>query len=506
VSAGAVASLHHSPAEWLSLHAGTSPARIALVDGDARLSYGQLEAVVSQLAASLQGAGVGPGDAVATLMPNSWQMVAVMLAALHRGAVALPVNPQYQASEIETTLGQARPRAIFAAPQLQPFVDGVLARLDAGRVARIGVPEVSSGWLSWLDFLDARATLAPPAECGADRPALWLYSSGSTGGSKKISRTRAALAAEASAFHRTVGTGPADVLLCSVPLSHAHGFGNGLLAAMWVGATLVVHERFDRRRFLASVEAERVTIVPGSPFMFKMLAETKLPREPDLSSIRLCFTAGAPLSREVFEACRARFGLGVRQLYGTTETGAASINLSADLDATWNSVGRPLHGVEIEAFDELGRQLPPGQEGVLGIRSPAMFDGYGNAELDARALRNGWFFPGDRGRLDREGRVAITGRDTLFINLAGNKVDPSEVEAALNAHPKVVESVVLGVRRADGDELVKAVVVAREPCDAAELLAFCRGRIADFKLPRLVEFRDEIPRNPLGKVLRKYLL
>jgi long-chain acyl-CoA synthetase len=307
------------------------------------------------------------------------------------------------------------------------------------------------------------------------------------------------------AFGKTVNTTADDVFLCVVPLSHAHGLGNGLVAATLVGATLVVHERFDRRRFLTSAEQDGVTIVPGSPFMFKILAETKTPQEPDLSRIRLCFTAGAPLTHEVFEACRERFGLDIRQLYGTTETGAASINLADDLDESWSSVGAPLAGVEIGVFGPDGEPLPPEVEGAIGIRSPAMFDGYENEELNTNALRDGRFFAGDRGKLDAEGRLYITGRDTLFINLAGNKVDPAEVESALCEHPKVSECVVLGVTQAGGDEFVKAVVVATEPCEASELLTFCRGRIADFKLPRIIEFRDEIPRNPLGKVLRKYL-
>jgi long-chain acyl-CoA synthetase len=432
-------------------------------------------------------------------------MVAVLLAALHRGAVALPINPQYRESEIESLLGQARPRAIFAASPLLPLVDGVLARLGAAGGARVGVPDGAGGWRPWSAFLEDARAPARPEPCRGGEPALWLYSSGSTGGSKQVSRTRAQLAAEAVAFHATAGTTADDVILCAVPLSHAHGLGNGLLAATFAGATLVVHERFDRRRFLASVAGDRATIVPASPFMFKVLADTRLAEAPDLRSIRLCFTAGAPLSREVYEACRDRFGLALRQLYGSTETGAASLNLSADLDATWDSVGAPLAGVEIGAYDEQGRLLPADREGAIGIRSPAMFDGYERAELNAVALRGGRFFPGDRGRVDREGRVTLTGRETLFINLGGNKVDPAEVEAVLNAHPKVAESVVLGVQRADGSEQVKAVVVAREPCEAAELIAFCSGRIADFKLPRVVEFRDEIPRSPLGKVLRKYL-
>jgi long-chain acyl-CoA synthetase len=497
--------LRQTPSDWVSHHAKATPERPALVDGDVRCSYAELEERVDRMSGALAEAGVEVGDAVATLLPNSWQMVVIILATWRRGAISLPINPQYKSAEIRTTLGQARPKVIFASAALGTIVDGALEGLDGDDALRIGVPNGPDGWRPYAELKGAAPEPTSRSDLDGSEPALWLYSSGSTGGSKKISRSFAQLAAEGVAFGTTVKTTRDDVILCAVPLSHAHGLGNGLVAAALVGATLVVHERFDRRRFLTSAEQDGVTIIPGSPFMFKILAETRMPQEPDLSRIRLCFTAGAPLAHEVFEACRERFGLDVRQLYGSTETGAASINLADDLDKSWASVGAPLDGVEIGVFGPDGEPLPPETEGAIGVRSPAMFDGYEIDELNVNALRGGRFFAGDRGRLDTEGRLYITGRDTLFINLAGNKVDPTEVETALSEHPKVSECIVLGVAPAGGDEVVKAVVVTSEPCEASELLAFCRGRIADFKLPRIIEFRDEIPRNPLGKVLRKYL-
>jgi long-chain acyl-CoA synthetase len=414
------------------------------------------------------------------------------------------MNPQYKESEIESTFESARPRVVFASSAHTTIVDDVLAKLAGARPMTFVVGEALESWISFSDGLGAISEAGRLTKFDGAMPALWLYSSGSTGGSKKISRTRAQLTAETVGFHATASTDSEDVFLCAVPLSHAHGLGNGLLASTFVGATLIVQARFDRRRFLRSVESDRVTIVPGSPFMFKMLSETKMDREPDLGSIRLCFSAGAPLTHETYVACRDRFGLLVRQLYGTTETGSAALNVGADLDATWASVGPPVAGVEIGAFDDDGRLLPPGEEGAIGIKSPAMFDRYEIEELNLTSLRSGRFFAGDRGRVDADGRVFLTGRDTLFINLSGNKVDPGELETLLAEHPKVVEAIALGVVQ-NGNEVVKAVVVANESCEPGELLAFCRGRIADFKLPRIIEFRDEIPRNPLGKVLRKYM-
>jgi long-chain acyl-CoA synthetase len=512
VSDSTGATLRQTPSDWVANHARNTPDQIAIIDAETRLTYSELDTRVARMAARLEAGGVKAGDVVATLLPNSWEMIVVLVASLRRGAVVLPMNPQYKESEIESTIAGARPKAIFVSSTQVSIVEEVLARIDGDAVMCVGVPDGRGFWFSYESSssspevsLEADATVDALPEFDGSEPALWLYSSGSTGGSKKISRSRVQLAAEALAFHKTARTRADDVFLCAVPLSHAHGFSNGLVAATYVGATLVVHDRFDRRRFFKSVECDRVTIVPGSPFMFKILAETKMDREPDLGSIRLCFTAGAPLTHGTYMACRERFGISIRQLYGSTETGAVSLNLSDDIDASWDSVGAPLAGVEIGAFDEDGRLLPAGEEGAIGITSPAMFDGYESDELNATALKGGRLFLGDRGRVDIDGRVYLTGRDTLFINLAGNKVDPAELEALLSKHPKVVESVALGTTQRGGNEVVKVVVVSNEPCEAGELLEFCRGRIADFKLPRIIEFRDEIPRNPLGKVLRKYL-
>jgi long-chain acyl-CoA synthetase len=439
-------------------------------------------------------------------MPNSAELVVSFMATIRCGAVALPMNPQYKEWEIESHLDSARPSVIVAQNSLTPMVNQVLANRHVVNPVLIGCPDGKGAWYGFPELIEHHRPAASAPSFDTSSPALWLYSSGSTGGSKRVSRTRAHLANEAEAFRRTANVTAEDVILCVVPLTHAHGLGNGLLAAAYAGARLIVHERFDRRRMLKTIEEERVTLIPGGPFMYRILADTPVLDEPDLSSVRLAFSAGAPLTRETFDAFRDRYGIEVRQLYGATETGAVSINLSDDIDESALSVGAPLDGVSIDIFDSKGNAAPIEEEGAVGIRSPAMFEGYDNREdLNDAAFRDGYFFPGDRGYKDARGRITLVGRETLFINLGGNKVDPGEVEAVLNAHPQVEESVVLGVKQRSGDEIVKAVIVPRVKCEEAEILAFCRERIADFKIPRIVEFREELPRNPLGKVLRKYL-
>jgi long-chain acyl-CoA synthetase len=232
------------------------------------------------------------------------------------------------------------------------------------------------------------------------------------------------------------------------------------------------------------------------------------PADADLSSLRLCFTAGMAMPRETFEAFGERFGILVRQLYGSTETGMIAANLSDDPVTTFESVGTPVKGVELEIVDDDGDPLPAGEIGEVTVASAAATSGYGDLpELNAIAFRDGRFFTGDLGRIDHGGMLSIVGRKKLLIETGGFKVDPIEVEAVINSHPAVSESVVVGVdTEVAGEQRVKAVAVLAGECDERELIAFCRERLANFKVPQAVEFRDEIPKSPLGKVLRKYLV
>lgn len=335
-------------------------------------------------------------------------------------------------------------------------------------------------------------TAAPPT---GDDPALVAASSGTMARPHLVTRTHANLWWEAENFATSTGVGSDDVFLAVVPLSHAHGLGNALLAALRAGARLVLRPRFLRRQVLDVVTRERVTVFPAVPFMLRMLAATDRRRRFDLDALRLCVSAGAPLPREVFDAFRARFGVVVRQLYGLTEAGSVTCDLGPDADVDPATVGRPLGNVTVAIEDEHGHPLQPGARGEIVVRSPAVEGGAG------RPLRTR-----DLGCLGGDGRLTITGRTSLFINTAGNKVDPAEVEAALRAHPAVADVAVFGLAAAHDEQVVAAAIVLATTATADELRAHCRERLASHKVPRVVTFRDALPRSPLGKVLIGRLL
>jgi long-chain acyl-CoA synthetase len=201
-----------------------------------------------------------------------------------------------------------------------------------------------------------------------------------------------------------------------------------------------------------------------------------------------------------------QFGHYVRQLYGSTETGTISVNLEDNIADSIDTVGKPIYGVAVEVFLEDGNPAPPGEMGEFAVESPGAIRAYVNAEeANRESFRGGYFFTGDLGRRDASGLLTIAGRKKFFINKAGYKIDPKEIQDLLESHPKVEEAVVLGVPTSYGDEKVTAVVVGNGACTAEELVEFCRGKIAPFKIPSVIEFRASIPKSPTGKIRRAML-
>lgn len=473
----------------------SSPSHPAIVTPGRTVAYRELADISTRLSSLLIDLGVQPADRVAFYLPNGIGFVSAFLAIMRRGAVAIPLNIGYQEEELKYYLRSSGTRFVITDAPRRAKLETVLVKLE--------VPPA----VVLLDEADGVDRPAAAAEVDANAPALQQYSTGSTGQPKPVVRTQGQLMAEVRHYAAAVGMTPADHVLAVLPMFHSHGFGNCLLAALMNGATMVVLETFNPREVLNVLAADRITIYPGVPFMFKMLNDTLLKDIPELPALRLCYSAGGPLDPDVSRKFEQRFGQYIRQLYGTTETGSVTINLDTDIAGTLGSVGTAMPGIALTVVDESGEVLPTGEIGEIGIRSPAMTQTYeGLPEVTQASFREGFFFPGDVGRIDASGRLYVTGRKTFFINVGGNKVDPAEVERVIAASPKVSEVVVLGVKTPYGGETVKAVIVAREKCDAGEVLDACRGKLAEYKVPKVIEFRSEIPRSPLGKVLRKYLV
>jgi long-chain acyl-CoA synthetase len=488
--------------------AQTRPEHTALVYRDERIAFVDLVERIERLASGLAQRGIGAGDAVGLVLRDDPWFVTSFHAITALGAIVVPVNPAFKQAELEFNFRSADVKAVISDER----ATGVCERIAAGLAGEVHVISTSSahGQADTLDALLEEGSAERLAPRSPEETLVYQFSSGSTGRPKRVPRTHGQCVAEAY-MYRSLGLSHEDRIFSAVPLFHTWGMGACLFGSAASGATIVILEDphpflLRRRSALELIERERATVFPGVPFNFRLMAEA--PAGADLSSLRLCFSAGTALPRSSFEAFGERFGVLVRQLYGSTETGMIAANTSADPVADFESVGTAVEGVRLEIVDDDGEAVPVGEIGEVTVASPAASSGYAEADqASLEAFTGGRYFTGDLGRLDERGQLYLEGRKKLLIEVGGYKVDPIEVQDVIASHPAVAEAIVVGVGgEAAGEEMVKAVVVPSADCEQAELIALCREKLANYKVPKAVEFRDEIPKSPLGKVLRKYLV
>lgn len=468
----------------------------AVVSGERALTYAELRGQVYTLAAELARRGIRVGDRVGVIFRNSPEFVIAYWAILNAGAIAVPLNDHYQQKELLFFIDACEIKLILTDESFRALWETVLPQ--AQTQCELLLRDTWTGLSQDPDW--------QPPELAPGVPLMFQFSSGSTGTPKRIARTHSQIMWELDALVKTLSLKPDDRFLGVAPFSHVNGLMRTLLASFRAGATLYPIPVFERERAADLIERHRLTIFIAVPFMFIALAQTRSERAPDFSSLRLCISASAPLPPKYNREFHSKFGMYIRQLYGSTETGTMSVNLSDDIENTLDSVGAPLDGVSFDILTDDGASAGPGLTGQVIASSPAAISGYDDLpELNAQVFRDGYFFTGDLGQLDGQGRLYLQGRLKFLINKTGYKIDPREVEEVLEAHPGIREVAVVGVPTAYGDEKVKAVIVRRLPCTQVELAEFCRGKIADFKIPSEFEFRAELPKSPIGKLRRGLL-
>lgn len=441
-----------------------------------------------------------PGQRVVVMLPNSAAFVAAFFAIARLGGVVCPLNTQYRSQELAYYLRDLEAVAVVTGPEFAQRVSEVMLTLD--------VPPALLELSAANDLRVLRSTNGSgrPLSPSDSLPLLQLCTSGSTGVPKRVVRTHAALLGELETLRKTFRLTQNDSFLGVAPFSHVNGLVRTMMTAMYVGGTLYPVEGFRRREILDVLTNERITFFGGVPQIFAILSQTPLRREVDLSALRVVFSSSAPLTATDNRSFQSRYGLFVRQLYGSTETGTISFNSHPDIECCLESVGAPLEGIHVEVVDTDGSPLPAGQEGEIAIKSPFATSAYlDNPEATKDSFRSGFYFSGDLGIKDETGYLRITGRKKFIINRGGLKVNPYEVEEAIKEYPKVQDVVVYSSPSPHGDDIVCAAIVASEECNADEILFHCRDRIADYKIPSRIEFRDSLPRSSTGKILRSKL-
>jgi malonyl-CoA/methylmalonyl-CoA synthetase len=447
-----------------------------------------------------------PADSrIAVQTGKSVEALMLYLAVLRAGHVYLPLNPAYQASELDYFIGNAEPAVVVCAGADFGWISKLAFKAGTRHVYTLN--EDRTGTL--LD----RAAFHPdehrPAQRKADDLAAILYTSGTTGRSKGAMLTHGNLLSNARVLHTEWGWNPGrDVLIHALPIFHVHGLFVAAHGALLSGSRMIWFSRFDARAVVARLP--EATVFMGVPTLYvRLLAEPSFTRQT-CRLMRLFISGSAPLLTETFNAFRERSGHTILERYGMSETVMLTSNPYRPESARrGGTVGLPLPGVQLRVHDDKGRPLPAGDTGGIEVKGPNVFKGYWRMpEKTADEFTTDlWFKTGDVGRISDDGYVTIVGRSKDLIITGGYNVYPAEVEGILNDMPGVAESAVVGVPHADFGEAVVAVVVAQPDVslDNAAMLAQLKKRIANFKVPKQLFVVAELPRNAMGKVQKNLL-
>ena len=472
---------------WAEFHSRTGALgdRVAVQTPAGSLTFDAIWSDAERLASHLLATGVEEGRVVGLMLRDSPRFLPAFLALCRLGATVALLPPQYGQSELGAIASGVGLSSIVADEEL---AEGIAAAVPISRSAAADGLEV----LLPADAGDISAA-APEA--------LLKFSSGSTAEPKGIALTAANLLTEVDNVVATLDLGRGDRVLAGVPLFHSYGFDLGVLPTLYSGTTLLLEDAFVPRRTLIALAEAAVTAFLGVPAQYRSLLATRVARPLDLSGVRWLLSCTAPLAPETVLAFSDRFGVPICQHYGSSETGAVTTHLPSEVLRRPASVGRPMSGVQVTVVDGEGGALPPGADGEVVVSSGAVARRYViGAPPGPSPLASGEFQTGDLGAMDPEGFLTLAGRRDAMINVGGFKVSPTEVAATLERHPAVHEAAVLGVPDGRGEEVVFAAVALSRSVDEAELLAFCRGALAEYKVPRRIEIRDALPRTASGKV------
>jgi len=467
--------------------------------------YAQVIDRAGRIATGLIDRGIERGTPVGLLMVNGPDLLTLAFAVFAAGGVVVPLNAHAPRPELAATARKAHVAAVIAS---EPYAaTGANLIEDLGGTGRFPLFVSGADDATSVAALE-RYSIGNLPKLGPDDPALYMFSSGSTGIPKVVPHTHGELDIDARNSRERGLNLPDDIQINMMPGSHAMGFLSAMSLAIANATTLYWSDpqpfALSKGRFARAIQDNKVTLLMGVPFMFDALSGLK--EDVDFRHIRTAMSGAIALRGETYQRFRERFGIKISQAYGSTECLAIAINTRDDLDATWDSVGPPVEGIELSIEPA---ENPFGPEyGEVVVSAPWVTKGYLDAaSTNASTIRNGRFYTGDLGGIGPDGSQYIKGRLKLLIEVAGHKVDPFEVEEILAKHPAVAEAVVVGIPDArTGEQRLKAVIVKSQEETSDALIRYCRERLASQKVPSIVEFRDEIPKSAAGKVLRGKLM
>ena len=489
-------------------HARHRPAAPALLIDGRATRFDELDRQSNRVAHALLARGLGAEARIGLLGRNTRHLPPLLFGTAKAGSTFMPINWRLAGAEVAAILQDSGCRLLFAAPELAALAREALQR------AGLALPLVELDDAGWAGFLRGHGDADPALDVAMDVTALQVYTSGTTGLPKGVELSHENFNFIRLTEHLDPGIEwtPEDVYLMFMPNFHTAGTGL-MLQSLYNGSAVAMLDAFEPAAVLDAVRRLRPSIMLIVPSALQMLLDHPQTPATDFGCFKLVMYAGSPISlpliRQAMQQMRSRFV----QWYGATETVGAVTLLRADQhrlerEDSLRSCGTPVPLVDLRIVDAAGRELPPGEIGEILIRTPSVFKGYWRQPAQTAAVKaGGWYRSGDAGYRDAEGYLYIHDRVKDMIVSGGENVYSAEVERVLNQHPAVLQAAVIGVPDPKWGEAVKAVVVLRpgRSAPADELIAFCRGHIAGYKLPKSVDFVDELPRTASGK-LQKNLI
>ena len=503
-----------------------------------KMSYRTLNELTDQLAGALAKLGLKKGDRVIIFMPNSPQFVVAYFGVMKAGGVVVATNPLYSAREMEHQFNDCGAELVIATSNFYARVKEVQPKTQVKRVIVSHIREYMGGFLKtlfplnkhsvaehkaeltgndiWLQALLAQSTPAdrPKLDIGPDDVAIFQYTGGTTGVSKGavgLHRNLVADSLEIKAWVPDTRQGK-EVVLVALPLFHVYGMVAAMSFGLAAAAALVlIPNPRDLENVLSAINTFQPTLFPGVPTMYNAINNYPDLGRFNISSIKACISGSAPLMQETQLKFEKLTGARLREGFGLSEAPTASHCNPIYGENRVGSIGLPLPDIDckIVSLDDPDKELGIGEVGELCLKGPIVMQGYWNMPTETNnVLRNGWLHTGDIARMDEDGYFYIVDRKKDMVIAGGYNIYPREIEEVIKEHPKVFEVAAAGVPDPHRGETIKVWIIVKpgETLTEQEIIDFCKERLAKFKVPRAVEFRQELPKTMVGKVLRRYLV
>ncbi|MAP36348.1 MAG: hypothetical protein CL698_01635 [Chloroflexi bacterium] len=506
--------------EFLNITSLIVPDRTAVIFDGRRITYSDLALRVVKLANALRQLGVEKGDRIATMEVNCNEHIEAYFAAAKLDAIYVPINFRASQSELEYMLNDSSPTVLLAGSRYTDMIELISSKVESLK-ALIVIDGIVEGWHTYERIVDSAPDDEMYPESDEDDLTMLMFTAGTTGSPKGVM-----LSHDSFSSYILSNVSPPDMEveeknILTVPLYHIAGV-QAVMAAVYGGRTLIIQRQFEPVEWMTLVEQEKANRAMMVPTMLKMILDHQEFQNHDLSSLEVITYGAAPMPLEVIRRAIAMLpGTFFINAFGQTET-AATITMLPPEDhilegsdeeievklKRLTSIGKPLEDVEVRIVSDEGNQVGLGETGEIVARGSRLMKGYWKQEqATAEALRGGWLYTGDLGYFDEDGYIFLSGRAKDFIKRGGEMVSPEEVEQVLHSHPAIDEAAIIGVPDIDWGERVRAIVVAKEgeTIDGPEVIEYCRSRLSSFKKPESVVVVDKLPRNPLGKVLKRIL-